>query len=858
MQRHVVRKTSRVTLGRGISTCSANNAVARNSIQHSYGELSGVADVGQKSQRQRVQSPAPYIADIHEDISGSPSVTVPQYILSRAIINSLARQSVRHLHTSARRASLEPNKPATDTSIPPLNRSRDATNIPEDLQRKPAAPVAAERTSPEALQRSSMPKTTVEVPVIRHSKQPQKATAVDATASQAATPQTQKKLPTARKTVRLDDYLPQKKEPLPIRLVKGSEKAIRKLGSLSVGLAQWTIALPGHLLWAMRHPVIAYQSTLEKFFSSKAKIKHGWHHHVVIPYRLIKVDIRVLRAIFKKRRNEGRSEFTALEKRKLQSITADFLRFIPYSVFFAVPFMELLLPVYIWMFPSASPSWFESRDKRDQKLRTKVEFQRAMADFMVGTIQQYETKLERKSELSLGRFKTLMNQLHKTKQERTPVNIAQLREYIPLFNVHLNLNKLDLEFLMGMAKMLAIPTPPGVSNSDVFLRFLIRKKMRMLREEDAQIRSIGIENLSDDELIQDNVARGGRGAGMTRSALETQLDEWIQMNYENQFPDSLTLVVRANTASASYLHAKPKEIKDKAIETAQKAEQVKESLKEKATISKDLERKLLGQKYSLDLMQLKEIKLCLNDLKAIYRALEELCDIVNTRDVDDNVFSIKTYIEHQNTLTRNRADRMESVKGHLYKLANKLDVASQTIQSKTEKSEEVGTVDSLPGMTKMVHGEDVDHVEGHLSEHLVKQLFIKYYSNELLDGSVYLDKEHMDYREDMDRKDAAVLVHLVQALNPERDPGGVNVKIARKALESELTRISETDPEVKELNLKFKAKGKLDFNLPAFTESRHNLYNIGKSIVDIKLANQASKKKNPVNTVTSSLSDTLK
>jgi len=533
------------------------------------------------------------------------------------------------------------------------------------------------------------------------------------------------------------------------------------------------------------------------------------------------------------------------------------LRFIPYSVFFAVPFMELLLPVYIWMFPAASPSWFETRDKREQKLRTKVEFQRAMAEFMVGTIAQYETKLERKSELSLGRFKTLMNQLHKTTQERGELDISQLRDYIPLFNVHLNLNKLDAEFLMGMAKMLAVPTPPGAAHNPVFLRFAIRQKMKRPRESDAKLREIGLPNLTNDDIIAENVARGGRGAGMTRPKLEKQLDEWIQMNYENAFPESLTLVVRANTASASFLTKEPKEVRDKQIETAVKVEKVKETMKEQAEISKDLERKLIGQKYSLDLYQLKEIKLSLNDLKAIYRAIEELCDIVNARDIDDNVFSIKTYLGDQQTLKTGREDRMSSVKSRLNKIANKMDAAKEKIQKKSDQVEvtpDMDPIDSIPGVTTTLASEEPSHVEGHLSEALVKQLLTKYYSKELLDGSVYLGEEHNAYDRGLDplALNDMIIGHLVSALNPERDPAGVNVKVARRAIETELTRISEVDEQVKQLNLKFKANQKVDFNLPVFTESRHNLFNIGKSIVDMKLANQASQKKGGVSGAKSS------
>ncbi len=42
----------------------------------------------------------------------------------------------------------------------------------------------------------------------------------------------------------------------------------------------------------------------------------------------------------------------------------DFFRVLPFSVFIVIPFMEFLLPVYLWLFPSALPSTFQSKASR--------------------------------------------------------------------------------------------------------------------------------------------------------------------------------------------------------------------------------------------------------------------------------------------------------------------------------------------------------------------------------------------------------------------------------------------------------------------------------------------------------------
>ena len=46
---------------------------------------------------------------------------------------------------------------------------------------------------------------------------------------------------------------------------------------------------------------------------------------------------------------------------KLRRTTGDLLRLIPFSVFVIVPFMEILLPVALKLFPNMLPSTFEGQ-----------------------------------------------------------------------------------------------------------------------------------------------------------------------------------------------------------------------------------------------------------------------------------------------------------------------------------------------------------------------------------------------------------------------------------------------------------------------------------------------------------------
>lgn len=46
---------------------------------------------------------------------------------------------------------------------------------------------------------------------------------------------------------------------------------------------------------------------------------------------------------------------------QLRRTTSDILRLVPFAVFVIVPFMELLLPVALKLFPNMLPSTYESK-----------------------------------------------------------------------------------------------------------------------------------------------------------------------------------------------------------------------------------------------------------------------------------------------------------------------------------------------------------------------------------------------------------------------------------------------------------------------------------------------------------------
>jgi LETM1 and EF-hand domain-containing protein 1 len=73
---------------------------------------------------------------------------------------------------------------------------------------------------------------------------------------------------------------------------------------------------------------------------------------------------------------------------QLKRTTQDLLRLIPFSFFLIVPFMELLLPVALKLFPNMLPSTFADSFKEDEKKRKLLKVRLEMAKFLQETVRE--------------------------------------------------------------------------------------------------------------------------------------------------------------------------------------------------------------------------------------------------------------------------------------------------------------------------------------------------------------------------------------------------------------------------------------------------------------------------------------
>lgn len=67
-------------------------------------------------------------------------------------------------------------------------------------------------------------------------------------------------------------------------------------------------------------------------------------------------------------------KFTGFELREENRILYDAFKFLPFSVFLAIPGLELALPLYLLFFPNSIPTWYifdHAWDAKIEKLEEK-------------------------------------------------------------------------------------------------------------------------------------------------------------------------------------------------------------------------------------------------------------------------------------------------------------------------------------------------------------------------------------------------------------------------------------------------------------------------------------------------------
>ena len=237
---------------------------------------------------------------------------------------------------------------------------------------------------------------------------------------------------------------------------------------------------------------------------------------------------------------------TRRERLQLMRTVTDLARLVPFSLFILIPFMELLLPVAIKMFPNMLPSTFEDSLKREENLKNELNMRLSMASFFIDTIktmaEQKKKKTKEKDEASddNATASELIEFMDKSRMGE-PLSHETVVRIARLFKDELTLANMPRPQLVTMCQFMNLQ-PFG---SDAFLRFQLRSKLTSIKEDDKRILWEGVESLTSKELQDACRERGMRATGLNTFGYRKQLKEWLDLSMSKNTPISLLIMSRA-------------------------------------------------------------------------------------------------------------------------------------------------------------------------------------------------------------------------------------------------------------------------------------------------------------------------
>ncbi|KAI0713453.1 LETM1-domain-containing protein [Earliella scabrosa] len=262
----------------------------------------------------------------------------------------------------------------------------------------------------------------------------------------------------------------------------------------------------------------------------KHEAQHYWHGS-----KLLAAEVRIsARLQWKLLHGES---LTRRERRQLKRTTTDLLRLIPFAVFVIVPFMELLIPVVLKVFPNALPSTFEDKFAAEEKQRKLLRVRLEMAKFLQETLRESGLKANAHI-VGSEAFKEFFRKVRSTGESPSAQDVINVAR---LFDDDLTLDNLSRPQLVSTCRYMGI----NAFGTDNFLRGNIRARLLQLRRDDEAIAREGIDELSTSELQAACQSRGIRTFGVSPARLREELATWIDLHLRNRVSGVLLVLARA-------------------------------------------------------------------------------------------------------------------------------------------------------------------------------------------------------------------------------------------------------------------------------------------------------------------------
>ncbi len=266
-------------------------------------------------------------------------------------------------------------------------------------------------------------------------------------------------------------------------------------------------------------------------------IKHEAHHYWVGTKLLgseIGMCIRILRQVL-----DGQ-ELTRRELRQLRTTASDVLKAVPFSIFIIVPFMELALPLALWLFPGMLPSTFKQEWKKEEDMKKQLRARIEVAKFLQSTVEHMAVDIKKKKDDSVT-AEEFVHFMRRVREGDPEIKNEDIIKFSKLFTDDITLDTVGRAQLVNLCRLLDI-TPFG---SDGFLKYMLIQRMKDIRADDVMIESEGIDSLTIQELRDALAYRGMRATGLSKNRYKQELKSWLELSLKRGMPISLLLMSRA-------------------------------------------------------------------------------------------------------------------------------------------------------------------------------------------------------------------------------------------------------------------------------------------------------------------------
>ncbi|XP_007028117.2 PREDICTED: LETM1 and EF-hand domain-containing protein 1, mitochondrial [Theobroma cacao] len=312
---------------------------------------------------------------------------------------------------------------------------------------------------------------------------------------------------------------------------KSAQSIIKKVWAafLGIGPALRTVASMSREDWAkkLRHWKDEFKSTMQ----------HYW-----LGTKLLWADIRISsRLLVKLANGKGLSR---RERQQLTRTTADIFRLVPFAVFIIVPFMEFLLPVFLKLFPNMLPSTFQDKMKEQEALKRRLNARIEYAKFLQDTVKEMAKEIQNSRSGDVKKTAEDLDEFMNKVRTGAGVSNDEILGFAKLFNDELTLDNISRPRLVNMCKYMGI-SPYG---TDAYLRYMLRKRLQEIKNDDKMIQAEGVESLSEAELRQACRDRGLLGL-LSVEEMRQQLRDWLDLSLNHSVPSSLLILSRAFSVS---------------------------------------------------------------------------------------------------------------------------------------------------------------------------------------------------------------------------------------------------------------------------------------------------------------------